>query len=180
MKGDDQVMKRLKLLNIFVVIISVSILLVAACEKQSSNPPAPSSVSFKLPTSIQLISIGDDSPAGIYWSPYDQKSVISEVISWLEKAKPYTVKVPESEDVGRFNFNIGPSILNITTLSHHEFIYPAWYTKRGGQKNNVYSAVHYVKNVVVVKNGKEITYLESEPLYNWLKNNEWKKEFIEP
>ncbi|SPF42385.1 BlaR1 peptidase M56 family protein (fragment) [Candidatus Desulfosporosinus infrequens] len=126
------------------------------------------------------VSISDDLPDGTYWSPNDQRSVISKVLSWLKTAMPYTVKVPESEDVGVFFGKIGPSILDISALSQHEIIYPAWYTKRDGQKNDAYSVVHYVQNVVAFENGKEITYLESEPLYNWLKDNEWKKEFIEP
>lgn len=133
-----------------------------------------------LSTKIQSINISDDLPAGTYWSPNDQKSVLSEVLSWIKTAIPYTVKVPESEDVGVFFAKIGPSILNISALSQHEIIYPAWYTKRDGQKNDAYSVVHYVQSVVAFDNGKEITYLELEPLYNWLKKDEWKTEFKRP
>lgn len=147
------------------------------------------SAAFNLPTSIQSISISDDSRAGIFWIPHSQKAVSSQVISWLKKAIPYTRKVPQSQDVGTSNANIGPAILHIMTSDKHEImIYPAYYIEKSERidtsisenKPEIVSPLfitQYVQDVIVFNNGGNISYLKSEELYNWLKEDHWKTEF---
>ena len=53
-------------------------------------------------------------------------------------------------------------------------IYPAFYVYT---KNGMIN-VQYVQDVIVFNNAGNITYLKSEELYNWLKSDQWKTEFI--
>jgi|GEM_PF-2403076 len=145
-----------------------------------NNLPASNS----LPATIQSISISDDSSAGSYWSPNSQNVVLSQVSSWLKTAKQYTTTIPASEAVDDIvHHNIAPSAMHITGSEHFEtLIYPAWYVKIDGQKVDSSSLtynIHYIEDVVVIIEARTnyISYLESRPLYNWLKNEEWKTEF---
>jgi len=153
----------------------------SASEQAKSNTdtqPAPITPikSLNLPTSIQFISISGDSYAGIWWIPKNQKSIASEVTTWLEQATSYTQEIHKSQNVSQHAGNIGPSQLHISTSEKHEIaVYPAYYVD---VENGVIS-VHYIQDVLVFNNGGFQTYIESSQLYNWLKNNEWKTEFIQ-
>lgn len=132
--------------------------------------------SLNLPTSIQSISISDDSYAGVWWIPKNPKSTSTEMTTWLEQATTYNEKIPKSQNVTQHAGNIGPSQLHISTLEKQEVaVYPAYYV---GVQNGVIS-VHYIQDVLVFNNGGTETYIKSSQLYNWLKNNEWKSEFIQ-
>ncbi|KUO75473.1 MAG: hypothetical protein APF81_26530 [Desulfosporosinus sp. BRH_c37] len=140
--------------------------------------------SNSLPASRQSISISDDSPAGSFWSPNSQNAVSDQVSSWLKTAKPYTATVPNTDYVDNVvHYNIGPSALHITGSGQFEtLIYPAWYVKIEGQEvdaGSITHNIHYIQDVVVIIEAKTnyISYLESGPLYNWLKDGEWKTEF---
>ena len=151
---------------------------------------------FKLPDDITSMNITDDLPCSGIWIPNNQQNVISQVSDWLNKATPYTDKIPQSEGPYAWNANIGPSILYLSTLDNHKVvILPAYYTSKTGEtitatevlndhgvvtttttENPLYKT-QYVQDVLVVDNGGDQTYIKSEPLYKWLKNNEWKTEF---
>lgn len=156
---------------------------------QTPTPP----VSFNLPTSIKEISISDGTGASMWWIPNNQKFVSSQVLSWLKEATPYTEKIPQSPEVV-FQGNVGPARITLTTADHHLIeIYPEYYVEKSGKsytsistdghgvvtktENPVYQ-VQYVQDVLVFNNGVDRTYLESEPLYNWLKQGQWKPEFV--
>lgn len=137
-----------------------------------------------LPSSIQTVSISDDSPAGDFWSPKSQQAVLDRVSAWLKAAKPYTAAIPSFESVDNIvHHNIGPSVLHISGADNLQtLIYPAWYVQRGGQEaeaRSIGNYIHYQQDVVVFIEARtnNISYLESAPLYNWLKNREWKTEF---
>lgn len=133
-----------------------------------------------LPASVQSVSISDDSPAAVFWNPKGQKAVYAEVSAWLKSVVPYTEKLPQSEDVGAFHANIGPSILHIVVSDQQQIlVYPAWYTKKDGENEpyNARSVVHYLQDVIAVNNGGTISYYQSQPLYDWLKTGRWQDEF---
>ncbi len=137
-----------------------------------------------VPSSVQTVSINDDTPAGDFWSPKSQQKVLDRVSTWLNDAKPYTAAIPSSESVDNIvHHNIGPSALHITGADNMQtLIYPAWYVQTGGQEADARSIgnyIHYRQDVVVLIEARTnyISYLESAPLYNWLKNGEWKTEF---
>jgi hypothetical protein len=159
----------------------------------SKRPTADQPSSYDLPTSIQSVSISDDSPASIGWTPHNQKTILLQVSSWLNKATPYIYKIPQSQGPYVFHANIGPSELHILTSDKHQItIYPAYYIEKMGKTDTAISQdengvvtttenpefqVHYVQDVLVFDNGGDRTYLKSEPLYNWLKQDQWKLEF---
>ncbi len=137
-----------------------------------------------LPSSIQTVSISDDSPAGDFWSPKSQQAILDRVSAWLKASKPYTAAIPYSESVDNFvHHNIGPSALHITGADNMQtLIYPAWYVQTGGQEADTRSIgnyIHYQQDVVIFIEARtnNISYLESAQLYNWLKNGEWKTAF---
>ena len=155
-----------------------------ASAKQTAENQTDLRASNSLPASIQSISISDDSPAGSYWSPNSQNAVLSQVSSWLKTAKQYTATIPASEAVDDIvHHNIGPAAMHVTGSEQFEtLIYPAWYVKIDGQEvdgGSITHNIHYIQDVVVIIEARtnNISYLESEPLYNWLKNEEWKAEF---
>ena len=152
----------------------------ASKQAKSNTDTQPASItpikSLKLATSIQSIDISDDSHEELGWIPKNQKSISSEVTSWLEHATSYTQKIPKSQNVVQFVGNIGPSQLHISTSEKHEItVYPAYYV----DDENAVINVHYIQDVLVFNNGGLQTYIQSSQLYNWLKNNEWKTEFIQ-
>lgn len=132
--------------------------------------------SLNLPASIQSIEISDDSHASSWWIPKNQKSISSLVTNMLEQATSYTQEVPKSQDVVQYAGYIGPSQLHITTsVNHRIVVYPAYYVD---DENKVIN-VHYIQDVLVFNNGGLQSYIKSRQLYSWLKNNEWKTEFIQ-
>lgn len=159
---------------------------------QTTVQTATSPAEFSLPTTIQSISISDNSPASIWWIPNDQKFVLSQIIAWLKQAEPYTEKIPQSPEVV-FQGNVGPAQITLTTSDKRLLvIYPAYYIEKSEKTHTSISTdehgvvtktenpefqVQYVQDVLVFDNGGDRSYLKSEELYNWLKSNQWKTEF---
>ncbi|SPF56167.1 conserved hypothetical protein [Candidatus Desulfosporosinus infrequens] len=101
--------------------------------------------------------------------------MLLQLSSWLNKAIPYTEEIPKSQEVRQHAGNIGPARLYLMTSDKKEItIYPAFYVYT---KNGMIN-VQYVQDVIVFNNAGNITYLKSEELYNWLKSDQWKTEFI--
>ena len=114
-------------------------------------------------------------------------------LSWLNKATPYTDKIPQSQGPYVWNAYMGPSVLHLLTSDKHQIsIFPANYIIKTGKTNTAISEdehgvvtttetpefqVQYVQDVLVFDNGGNRTYLKSEPLYNWLKQDQWVPEF---
>jgi len=100
----------------------------------------------------------------------------SKVVTGLEQATSYTLEIPQSQNVVQHAGNIGPSQLHILTSEKHEIaVYPAYYVL---DENGVIN-VHYIQDVLVFNNVGLNTYIKSNQLYEWLKNNQWKTEFIQ-
>ncbi|MDQ7094623.1 hypothetical protein REC12_13585 [Desulfosporosinus sp. PR] len=149
---------------------------------------------FNMPASIQEIVIQGDSAAGIGWTPYHPKNALGQVASWLNQATFYAGKVPQSQEVIHHVTNIGPARLQLYVSGKHLItIYPAYYIakiKKTGMAiifldkygkaisiSDPGYRVQYVQNVIVFNDAGEITYLKSKELYNWLKTDQWKREF---
>ena len=133
-----------------------------------------------LPAPIHSLSIADDSPASIWWNPQDQSNVISQVSAWLQAATPYTGTIPLSAQAMVMDY-LGPSRLYLKTSNNQTTIsiYPAYYFTETEDTQDGESLIHvqYVQNVVACNNGQSVAYFQSEPLFNWLKTDQWKNEF---
>ncbi|MDQ7093268.1 M56 family metallopeptidase [Desulfosporosinus sp. PR] len=156
----------------------------SASDKQTAENQTDHQAAGSLPASIQAVSISDDSPAGTFWSPNSQNAVLAQVSSWLKSAKPYTETVPNTDYVDNIvHHNIGPAAIHIVGSEQFEtLIYPAWYVKideKAVNGGSITHNIHYLQDVVVIIEARTnyISYLKSGPLYNWLKNGEWKTEF---
>lgn len=133
-----------------------------------------STIELKSISNGGLVSITDDSAASIWWLPKSQKNTLYEVISWLQQAKPYKGKIPQSQNSVVSHGNIGPSVLYISTSDKHEItIHPAFYLVSDGKSFEV----KYITDVLQINNDGQKNYIQSNQLYSWLKNNKWKTEF---
>lgn len=120
------------------------------------------------------IIIYDDKPCQTGWIPEKEDVTLSKIVLWLNKAKLYNGKIPESKNA-IFHAYVGPSILNIYTTNKHKIIIkPAYYIDR--DKRNTYS-MHYVNGILEFDFDKQKLYIQSSILYDWLKNDRWKAEF---
>lgn len=127
--------------------------------------------------SIQSIYIIDDSPCATGFKPKNQEAVLSQVIPWLKSAMPYTWKIPQSDNsVMACRANCLPSELHIVTLSKQNIvIYPEWYSRKDARV----SIVHYIQDVIAIKNGDQINFFVSPQLHNWLRRDDWRPEFMQ-
>ncbi len=164
--------------DVFILIICLSFMTGCVERSDSSKMVETGVISTTELKSIEkssIVSLTDDSPASIWWIPKVQETTLSEVISWLQQAKEYRGKIPQSQISGVFKANIGPSKLYIATSDKHEItIQPAFYSVANDGKG---SEVCYVTDVLELSNDKQKVYIQSSELFNWLKNDKWKTEF---
>lgn len=130
-------------------------------------------------TNSERIIIGNDKPCQSVWTPKKQENTLAEITSWLQQAKLYKGEIPKPKNLGNeeliSNAYIGPSILNIFTSDNHKItIEPACYIDKND--SNLYSD-HYITNVLEFDYDGKKTYIESNQLFDWLKNDKWETEF---
>jgi len=134
---------------------------------------------FTIP-SLKSLNILSDTEASTGWSPMNLQQAKSKIESLLQSGVITNVKMPKEPTGLQFNGNIGPSRLNIvTTTGSQVSIFPAYYLAKGkvDQNGNQLYTTKFVQNVLeVVQNGK-VTYLFDNPLYTWLKTDQWKEGF---
>jgi len=178
----------------FLFIFIVSLCLLTGCAaKHNPSMEATSSQSSKSGTSSTAVlsdavqksianggevSLTGDSPNMPWMVPKNKDTVISEVTTWLQQAKPYMDKIPQSEYTGASAGYSGPAILYISTSDKHKItIAPAHYnisemTDQGKMYTN-----RYISGVLYLKYDEQESYIQSSQLYNWLKNDKWETEF---
>lgn len=158
------------------ILIILSICFTAGCGKTKSAPSKPAYTSIISETELKSI----ESSGKLFicyglkvseYTPQNQNAVMSKVMSWLKQTKIYKGKVPDSND-NDFNAYVGPARLVLCTPDNHEInIYPAYYYQNSDNK------IHYVDNVLIIRDNKQKYYIECSQIFNWLKNDEWKSEF---
>lgn len=122
------------------------------------------------------ITVADDSGGQALWNPKAPQAVLAEVEAWLKQAKPYAGTIPKSPYKGTQGAYTGPSILELETSGQHEIsVKPAFYTVNAG----FHSKTNYLPDVLTLTDGKQQIYIQSIPLYDWLKSGRWKAKFIE-
>lgn len=140
-------------------------------QQVSSNAPALSPEMLKDIESGEIANLADDGACSKIWTPENQESTLSKITSWLQRSATYTGQVPTPQKKLVFNANIAPSIIFIKTLNKRTVsVQPAFYADADNK-------ICYVKNVLQLNFDGKKSYIESEQLYNWLKNDEWKAEF---
>lgn len=120
-----------------------------------------------------MVSVSDDSPASLVWVPKTQKTTLNEIISWLHDATIYKGKIPKSQNIALFKANVGPSILHISSSDKDNItVQPAFYLASNNDLD-----IQYITDVLQLNNDGAKSYIKSEKLYNWLKNDKWKIKF---
>lgn len=67
----------------------------------------------------------------------------------------------------------GPSVLTVTTKNQTIHIYPtSWIVKKGQG-----FVMHYVPNVLTVKEGAQVHYVINARLYQWFSTGRWQSLF---
>lgn len=142
------------------------------------KPLQHATLSISTPNSAQKILMYDDSPAGSTWFPNNPGDVQREVSVWLQGAQPVSVQTPHSDSFISMS-HFGPSQLTFYAGNNQIMqLYPVFYVSETNKSNNVKQYdIHYVSDVVEVKQSGHLGYLESAPLYQWLKTDTWKQEF---
>ncbi|KNY27177.1 hypothetical protein [Pseudobacteroides cellulosolvens] len=133
---------------------------------------------LKNPSLVKSINIADDSPPAHAWVPENyerQIEIASKLVTYLEHATMYTSEIPKSQEGLIFAANIGPSQLCVLDTNKSSIIVsPAYYVTV--QNNSI--NVKYIDDVVDVSSNNKHVYIKANKLYNWLKNNEWKIDYI--
>jgi hypothetical protein len=130
---------------------------------------------YQPPTSVEGITIMSDSAIGLEYFPTNPAKVTSQVLSWLQKAKPTTILMPILKRTIVTNAYTGPSTLHFTDEHGHRIsVYPAFTMDN---PDNVHIETKYFPNVIAYTGGNNTVYLESPPLYAWLMQDQWKAEF---
>ena len=162
---------------------AMSILLLTGCG-QNSVPNAvvkvkPTKVTVQFPkeTDIQSVYVVAGLATGSY-VPKNQSATISQIVDWLKTAEPVSVQFPQFKSKKQFvtNAYTGPAAL-ILHLNAKENVtispaYYIWTNAAGGEIVN-----HYVNGVVGYQIGSKTMYFKDPAIYQWLKDNQWTKEF---
>ena len=120
-----------------------------------------------------VVSVEGNSPAALVWVPKIQKNTLNEIMFWLNEATIYKGKIPKSQNVALFKANVGPSILHIYFSEKDNIsIQPAFYL---GSNNAL--DIQYIIDVLQLNNDGQKSYIKSEKLFHWLKDDKWKTEF---
>lgn len=122
------------------------------------------------------VTLTDDSAAAIYWVPKDTGAMRAKITPWLQSLRPYTGNVPQTADSPVFHANISPSRLILSTADGHTLtVCPAFYLVPSGYLSYTKK---FVPDVLLLENDGKKSYVKSPALYGWLKNDEWKAEFV--
>jgi len=142
----------------------------------ASDSGAISAEELKSISNGEVVSLTDDSPAALWWIPKSQDTTLSEITSWLEQSKLYSGEIPSSQTSSDtvFSANVGPSVLYINTSDQQTItIRPAFYLVADGKGYKK----SYLSDVLIFNDGKQVIYIQSSQLYDWLKDDQWKSEF---
>lgn len=167
---------RIRKWAIIFVFISLSLCLFSGCSRQQVQKDSKSTFTDSELQNIEksnkvLMEEGFQMAGHL---PDSLQKILSEITGWMKEAKPYTNKIPKSDDFTTSVY-VGPAILSLTTADNNEIkLTPAYYVKlKYGMGLNFI----YINNVICYSKNDKVRYFVLKELYDWLKNNKWKLEF---
>lgn len=159
----------------------ISLLILSTCSHSAPNAVIKQTkISYQQPSfgDIQSVSLTSDS-AGMVWMVPDNSAKITEqVINWLEKSKPVSVKLPKLKTNKEWISHgyTGPAILYLNLKNKSTVtISPAYYLWTSSNRKSL--EYHYLENIIKYKFNGTTLYFNSPLLYEWLKNDDWKSQF---
>lgn len=133
-------------------------------------------VQFPKATDIQHVYVVWGLAAGTF-IPLNKSETLSQIERWLQTAQPVSVQLPPPPKHPIVtNANTNPASL-ILELSSKEQIAISPTCFMAGQSQDLSKLYHYVDGVISYQIGNQTLYFKDPELYNWLKNNEWQKQF---
>lgn len=159
---------------------AASLLLFAGCGRQTTQQaivkPARQTVQFPKPKDIQHVYVLAGL-AAVSYTPRNSAKTVAQIEEWLKTAKPISVQFPPPPNPPIVqNANTNPAVLALQLSSKKVIsISPAFYMAGHSQELN--QLYHFVSGVISYNVGSQTVYFTDPELYNWLKNNQWQKQF---
>ena len=160
------------------VLALFSLLSLAGCGNvpQAVVKPSQQTVQFPKATDIQHVYVVAGL-AAISHTPKNQSETVAQIEKWLVIAKPVSVQLPPPPNppIGTAA-NENPAVLELQLSSKERIsISPTFYM--AGHSQDMSKVHHFVDGVISYQFGHETVYFKDQNLYNWLKNNQWQKQF---
>jgi len=127
-------------------------------------------------TDIQHVYVVGGLATGTFF-PINESKTVSQIEQWLQTAQPVSVQLPPPPKhpiVTNANPNPAELILKLSSKAHI-VISPTFFM--AGRSQNLSKLYHFVDGVISYQIGDKTLYFNDSELYNWLKNNEWQKQF---
>jgi len=143
----------------------------AIVSPSSTKPPVPAV------KDIRRVSIAAGL-AAIWYEPIRPAQVEAEIAKWIEQAQPEQVTLPKLPGPPiQVNANAGPPevFLQLTSGATATLAPTTYFTVRGEASPKF--IMQQVPDVVTFTEGSHTWYLKCEPLYDWLMDGNWRREF---
>ncbi|MBF8378297.1 hypothetical protein IW967_10555 [Alicyclobacillus mali] len=142
----------------------------ASLSPSSSHPPTPAVQDMR---SVSITA----GLAGIGYEPIHPAQVEAEIAKWMKQARPVQVNIPKLPGPPIIvNANIDPPEVFLTLASGATAtLMPTTYFSGRGEPLS--KDIQHVPDVVTFTEGSRTWYLRSAPLYTWLMDGGWKREF---
>lgn len=164
-----------KLLFTFSVALS---LLLAGCGQvpQAVVKPSQQTVQFPKATDIQHVYVVWGLATRTFF-PINESKTVSQIEQWLQTAHPVSVQLPPPpKHPTVMNANPNPAELILKLSSKEQIVIsPTFFM--AGRSQDLSKLYHFVDGVISYQIGNKTLYFNDPELYNWLKNNEWQKQF---
>jgi hypothetical protein len=164
---------------LFTLSFTLSLLLAGCGQKtapQAVVKPSQQTVQFPKATDIQHVYVVAGLAARSF-SPKNQSETLSQIETWLKTAQPVSVQLPPKPNPPiTTSANVAPAALLLQLSSKQDItISPVFYMSGNSQKLD--DLFHYVDGVIAYQVGNKTVYFKDPELYNWLKTNQWQKQF---
>ncbi|EPZ43999.1 hypothetical protein, partial [Alicyclobacillus acidoterrestris] len=115
--------------------------------------------------------------AALSYEPKNQSETVAQIEKWLATAELVSVQLPPPPNppIGTAA-NTNPAVLELQLSSKEQIsISPTFYM--AGHSQDLSKVYHFVDGVISYQVGNKTVYFKDPNLYNWLKNNQWQKQF---
>ncbi|GLV14710.1 hypothetical protein Heshes_23940 [Alicyclobacillus hesperidum] len=143
---------------------------------QAVVKPSQQTVQFPKATDIQYVYV-NAGLAAMSYAPKNQSETVAQIEKWLATAKPVSVQLPPPPNPPiETNANTNPAVLELKLSSKRQiFISPTFYMS--GHSQDLSKVYHFVDGVISYQVDNKTAYFKDPNLYNWLKNDQWQRQF---
>ncbi|WP_367306785.1 hypothetical protein [Alicyclobacillus acidocaldarius] len=142
----------------------------ASVSPSSSHPPIPTVQDMR---NVSITA----GLAGLGYEPIHPAQVEAEIAEWMRQARPVQVNIPKLPGPPIVvNANVGPPevFLQLASGATATLVPTTYFSGRGEPLSKF---IQHVPDVVTFTEGSHTWYLRSAPLYAWLMDGGWQREF---